>query len=173
MKFPHHRYHDLPRTPSSLTWLINQRAHAKGLLARRRRQLEKLPAEIAELEARIEALDVVIPMHEVPIDAESIPPREPRKAKKFPHGSLTRCILSYLRDHGVSVPRYTTEIAIDVARQMDFKLDRRSKPELVGLIGRALRQMAKQGRVVRHHDTSEGTDQEGLWTDLAPESRSS
>lgn len=60
-------YTGLERTPSSMAWLIRERAKLKGMIERRQKQLQELPREILELQTVLDALDRVIPLHEVKV----------------------------------------------------------------------------------------------------------
>ncbi len=78
-------YTGLIRTPSSMAWLIAQRARVKGQLDRLRRQQDTLPERIKSAEAELASLDAVIPLHEVKVDPNLIKGRQPQQPKAAPH----------------------------------------------------------------------------------------
>ena len=91
-------YTGLERTPSSMAWLIAQRARIKGRLDRLRRQEGALPERIKTAEAELASLDAVIPLHEVKVDPNVIKGRQPQRPKAAPHGSLTKFLLKRLHE---------------------------------------------------------------------------
>jgi hypothetical protein len=60
------------RTPSSMAWLIRERATARGVLDRLQKLEKNLPEQIKAAQAKIDALDSVIPLHDVPVDPTAI-----------------------------------------------------------------------------------------------------
>lgn len=60
-------YTGLVRTPSSMAWLIAQRARLRGQLERCMRQQKTLPEKIQRLELELACPDHVIPFHEVKV----------------------------------------------------------------------------------------------------------
>ena len=64
-------YTGLIRTPSSMAWLIGQRAGVKGQLDRLRRLEGTLPERIKTAEAELASLDAVIPLHEAGLLGET------------------------------------------------------------------------------------------------------
>ena len=76
-------YTGLVRTPSSMAWLIAQRARVKGQLDRLRRQQGTLPERIQTAEAELASLDAVIPLHEVNVDPSVIAGRHRRSRSGY------------------------------------------------------------------------------------------
>ena len=72
-------YTGLIQTPSSMVWLIGQRARVKGQLDRLRRLQLTRPDRIKAAEAEMAALDIVIPLHEVKVDPQIIRGRRPKR----------------------------------------------------------------------------------------------
>ena len=146
-------YTGLIRTPASIAWLIGQRARFKGEIDRLKRLERTLPERIKAAEAKMAALDVIIPFHEVKVDPQIIKGRRPKCRSAAPHGSITRFLLGQMR-LAKGKPIYTTELALKFAR--DFNVDYsliphtllmdRLKSRLVGLVNK--------GIVRRHHSTT-------------------
>lgn len=72
-------YTGLERTPSSMAWLIGQRAKLRGQLDRYRAQEAALPEKIRILEYELASLDAVIPLHAVKVDASAIIGKRPNR----------------------------------------------------------------------------------------------
>ncbi len=144
-------YTGLIRTPSSMAWLIAQRARVKGQLDRLRRQQGTLPERIRTAEAELASLDAVIPLHEVKVDPSVIKGRQPQRPKAAPHGALTKFLLKRLRE-AAGKPIYTTEIALQFAREHQIDLGLLTQADLMDRVGKRLGALATMGIVLRHHD---------------------
>lgn len=136
-----------------MVWLIGQRAKIKGQLDRLRRLESTLPERIKAAEAEMAALDGVIPLHEVNIDPQIIKGRRPKRPSAAPHGAITKFILRRLRLAN-GKPIYTTEIALQFAREYD--VDHRLLPhtEVMRRVKRRLCKLTEKGVVRRHHLTT-------------------
>jgi len=156
-------YTGLQRTPSSLAWLIRRRAIAKGRLDKHLKDLEKLPAVIAQVRAEITNLDAVIPMHEVAVDPHQIAGKRPQRLPLAAHGVMSKSIWECLKLAG-GRPVYTTEVAMHFIRRANLKMDVVGKPRIVVQIGSRLGGLCHKGRVVRHHSTEVSFNGEGLWS---------
>lgn len=101
-----HDYTGLVRTPSSMAWLIRHRAKIKGQLDRAKGQQDSLPDRIKGLEDDLAAIDAVIPLHEVKVDAELIQSRfgKPRHCRAHQSGGQAAGCLDQGR-LGSSPPR--------------------------------------------------------------------
>lgn len=157
-------YTGLQCTPSSMAWLIRRRAIAQGRLEKHLQELERLPATIAQVRAEIANLDVVIPMHEVVVDPQKIKgKRQHPRPRLAPHGFMQKSILECLKLAG-DRPVYTTEVAMHFIRRANLDMDEIGKPRIVLQIGVRLRGLFFKGRVVRHHSSEIGFNEEGLWS---------
>lgn len=93
------------RTPPSLKWLIFQRSHLSGALARIDNQKKKLSKQLDDLDNRAEALraqlsalDQTFGLHNIQVNPKSIQPVRPQgKERLMPPGQLGRAILAELR----------------------------------------------------------------------------
>ena len=154
-------YTGLERTPSSMAWLIAQRARVKGQLDRLRRQQGMLPERIKTAEAELASLDAVIPLHEVKVDPNIIKGRQPQRPKAAPHGALTKFLLKRLRQ-AAGKPIYTTEIALQFAREHEVDLGLLTQADLMDRVGKRLGVLTTMGLVRRHHDIA--TTNLGSWS---------
>jgi hypothetical protein len=156
-------YTGLLRTPPSMAWLIRERAKLKGMIERRQKQLEDLPREIVAIQARLDALDAVIPLHEVKVDPQVIKGTKPKKKSLLPYGVLTRVIYRVLREAG-GQPCFSSQIALEVMKEAGIPINHANKVLVTSRVGHRLGNMARQGRVVRHHGTAAGLYNEGAWS---------
>lgn len=154
-------YTGLIRTPSSMAWLIAQRARVKGQLDRLQRQQGALPERIKTAEAELACLDAVIPLHEVKVDPNVIKGRQPQRPKAAPHGELTKFLLKRLRQ-AAGKPIYTTELALQFAREHEVDLHLLTQADLMDRVKKRLGVLTTKGIVRRHHDTS--TTDLGSWS---------
>ena len=143
-------YTGLEHTPPSMAWFIRERAKLKGMIERRQKQMEELPRETLELQSLLDALDRVIPLHEVKVDPKVIKGQRPRQKSLFPYGSLTRVIFRCLREAG-GKPCFTSEIALDLMRESGIPVTRDKEVYVTDRVSRRLNGLAKEGRVLRHH----------------------
>jgi hypothetical protein len=90
-------YTGLAVTPSSMAWLIRQRSVLKGRIDRQRKLLDDIPRLLVELQRQLDAIDAVLPLHEVKVDPLQIVGRRPKSAPLLPFGVLSKGILKYLR----------------------------------------------------------------------------
>ena len=85
-------YTGLQCTPSSLAWLIRRRAVAKGKLDRHLNEFERLPVTIAQDQAEIASLDMVISMHEVVVDPQVIKGLRKKSPHLAAYGAMSKAI---------------------------------------------------------------------------------
>jgi hypothetical protein len=156
-------YTGLIRTPPSMAWLLRQRAKLKGQIDACRRQLVQLPLKLVQLQAKMDSIDSVFPLHAVQVDPTVVKGVRPHLPALLKYGVMTKGILQCLRLSD-GKPRYTTEIAISVARFAGFAIEPSNKPYLIRRVGRRLKQLTADGTVQRHHDISPGTHFEGQWS---------
>jgi len=156
-------YTNLERTPPSMAWLIRERAKLKGMIERRQKQMEDLPREIVELQLKLDALDAVIPLHEVKVDPKVIKGTRPQKKALLPYGVLTRVIYRVLREaEGQS--RFSSEIALELLREAGMPVTHESKIYATRRVSHRLGNMARAGLVARHHDLDTFGRAEGSWS---------
>lgn len=93
------------RTPSSLKWLIDKRSRLAGRqnwaadrIQRLRFKLQQLEEDLGTTTKRLQAIDVAIRIHEIPVDPEGLSSIRPTENKwLLPHGHLGRILLRELR----------------------------------------------------------------------------
>ena len=139
-------YTGLVRTPSSMAWLIKKRACIQGQWDRRRALLARLPGEIAAYESQLQALDKVIPLHEVQVDPVKIKGRRPRRKNLGRYGILESAVLQFLRDNArrpVSTGAVTAHVVTVV--KIDLTVYRNAQASRA--IGEALMRLRAKGLV--------------------------
>lgn len=141
----------------------------KGQLDKCRKQLDALPRQIVELEAKLAALDDVFPLHEVKVDPTVVKGRRPQRDRLLPYGTLTKSILRSLKSAS-GKPLRTSTIAAHVTVDADLELTKENRVYVASRVARRLKAMAKIGVVQRHHNTAIGENGEGVWS-LAVEER--
>lgn len=162
------------RIPSSLNWLINKRARLLGELLRLEevartqipllddnvqqakkaleyalRQRAELPSflihSLEETKNRLQAIDIVLGMHEIPIDPSAIQPihsSPPRISHR--HGELTRIIIERLH-LATGEPLSSNDIAAYVAKALKLELNE----EIKNKVRYRLKNLCNSGRVRR------------------------
>lgn len=146
-------YTGLIRTPPSISWLITQRARFKGEIDRLQRLERTLPERIRVAEAKLAALDTVIPFHEVKVDPQIIKGRRPKRPSAAPYGAITKFMLGELK-LAEGKPMYTKEIVLKFARQFDIDHSVVSHTDLMLRLKARLCSLVNQGIVRRHHSTT-------------------
>lgn len=154
-------YTGLIRTPSSMAWLIGQRARVKGQLDRLRRLEGTLPERIKTTEAELASLDAVIPLHEVKIDPQIIQGRRAKRPTAAAYGAMTKFLLKRLR-LAAGKPIYTSELTLQFAREHAVDFSSLPQAELMDRVSKRLRVLTDQGVVRRHHTTT--TTDLGSWS---------
>lgn len=156
-------YTGLERTPPSMAWLIRERAKVKGMIEWRQKRLEQLPREILELQSKLDALDQVIPLHEVKVDPKVIKGTRRKRKALVPHGMVTRVIYRVLREAN-GQPRFTSEIALELLREAGMPITHDNKVAATDRVSHRLRALVKGGTVTRHHSTELGYCEDGAWS---------
>lgn len=156
-------YTGLVRTPPSMAWLIRERSVIKGMLERRQKQLEQISREIPELQMKLDALDAVIPLHEVQVDPKAIQGKQEKVKTLGPYGLMTKVIYRVLKE-AAGKPCFSTEIALEFIREAGLPMTHANKVYATNRVRRRLKNMASEGKVVRHHSSRQGTNDEGLWS---------
>lgn len=90
-------YTGLIRTPSSMAWLIGKRSLIKGQIDRLSKMQADIPDKVKALQKELDALDVVIPLHEVRVDPKVIAGSKPKGSALTQYGQLTRLLLRRTR----------------------------------------------------------------------------
>lgn len=157
-------YTGLVRTPSSMAWLIRERARIKGRIEHLQKLADEIPLELAELSHRLQSLDAVFPLHEVEVDPSVIKGVKKYAKKILPHGSITSGIYECLRENLGNGPLYTSEISLFIARTNNLDIGSVGKIYLIRRVSRRLQTLAAQGEIVRHHATLSGSNDEGRWS---------
>lgn len=153
-------YTNLVRTPSSMAWLIGQRSRVKGAIEKLEKVLGQAPLQIERHKEELRALDAVIPLHEVEVDAASIVGTRPKRKNALPRGTLKRHILNFLRT--AQKPLYTDEIALHIARIENIDLESFPRVRFTRLISYRLKDLHSQGLLTRHHERK--TSNLGRWS---------
>lgn len=154
-------YTGLVRTPSSMAWLIKKRSCVKGNLERLCKTQAELPGKIKALQEELDALDAVIPLHEVQVDPRVIKGRRPQRPAMAPHGELTRFLLNRLREADGQW-LYTSELAAEFVRVQGIDLSKLRMADITDRVSKRLRMLQHAGDVRRHHDSS--TQELGRWS---------
>ncbi len=155
-------YTGLVRTPSSMAWLIRERARLKGAIDQIDKQLQQLPLERLQLSMALDALDQVIPRHEVKVDPQAIVGVRPRGPAILPYGALTKAVLQCLRKAD-GQPLWTKEVAYYVARVCDLDLDEVGIVRLNNLVRWRLKDLRARGLVAGLGEGAPGVFKEGRW----------
>jgi hypothetical protein len=146
-----------------MAWLIRRRAELRGAIDRIDKQLEDLPRKRLELAEALQALDQVIPLHEVKVEPQTIQGIRPTKARLMPHGAMTRYILECLRK-AEGKPVRTIEIAYYVARAANINVEAVSRKALTTRVRHRLQGLREDGVVVSSHELTPGNIEEGRWS---------
>ena len=154
-------YTGLVRTPSSMAWLIRKRSVIKGQIDRLSKAQADIPGKIKALQEELDALDAVIPLHEVPVDPKVIKGRKPKGPALARHGELTRFLLSRLREADGQW-LYTSELAGEFVRLHNVDLNQIKMPDVMDRVAKRLGVLEREGDVRRHHDRE--TQNLGRWS---------
>ena len=154
-------YTGLVRTPSSMAWLIRKRSVIKGQIDRLSKMQADIPDKIKELQEELDALDAVIPLHEVPVDPKVIKGRKPKGPALASHGELTRFLLNRLREAGGQW-LYTSELAAEFVRLHNVDLNKIKMPDVMDRVAKRLGVLEREGDVRRHHERE--TQDLGRWS---------
>jgi hypothetical protein len=162
------RFHtNLPRTPSSMAWLIKQRASALGRIEHKARQINKLRAERDELTQLFKHIDRVIKQHETQVDPDVIEARPPKRKPLAGYGDMARFVYKALRE-AAGTPVSTTDLAIGYIRHLGEELTLLRIKDVRQRMHWRMKDMAAAGHAIPCHLTNEqGRVVEGRWL-LAP-----
>lgn len=162
------------RTPSSLKWLIEKRSRLAGKLIwteerlqRTHQRLKQLEEDLATTCKRLQAIDIAIGIHEIPIDPTGLRTIRPSENKfLLPPGHLSRILRKELgaRDNWVDTRELTTVVyghlnAIGSSHDIAF---------VSLVVRRCLNGLYHRGSVVRHLPLNEQCRSDGttlaLWS---------
>jgi len=132
-----------------MAWLIRQRAFLKGQIDQCEKQLGNLPRRIVDLQHQLDALDTVIPRHEVKVDPKAIKGSRPKAPAMFPYGVATKSILRTLRQAN-GKPVFTMELALQLLRDSGLNRNDVRLPDVMDVVGKRLRVFAEKGLVQAH-----------------------
>lgn len=155
------------RTPSSLAWLVRQRATLQGEIIKLEKQIAEFTAtktaEVQKLKDQLAALDQTFALHEIKITPSEIPPvirRNPGERIPLSHGQFSRLILSCLRE-AKGEPRTTVDIAVYLLERIDMEVPQEKIPDFRRKIRCRLRGLMREGTVRRLHSPKSNLD--GVW----------
>lgn len=152
----------MTRTPSSLNWLIQQYARVQGDIKEAQKRIASEQSAIDALKAEAEALERVIGRHDVKVDVDTIRPIVSReKTFTLPHGTVTRLVLTRLRQGGASFTT-TSEVLSYLVNETGLELPLNDFSKLKDAVRDVLKKNAQKGLIERGHDASKLIE-EGLW----------
>lgn len=163
MKHFPREYTGLERTPSSMAWLLKQRASIRGRIEHKTEQRATLQAEINVLRQRLSAVDRVIRQHEVLVDPEEVHGRRSKRKSLVGYGHMGRFVLEQFREaDGQALS--TTEIAIRFLKSIGQEVTMLNLKDARKRMADRLRDMATAGDLEpRHQPDERGVFKEGLW----------
>lgn len=148
-------------TPSSLAFLIRQRAIVSGQIERLEQRLLEIPKELAVRQGELSAIDLVLGRHRVKVDPEKIKPKGRNAAKLVPYGHMKRFLIEGLKKaNGQPVP--TTELVFALMIHYELARDSDTTEQARYAILKGLKNLKDDGIAVRHD--SSGKHREGLWS---------
>lgn len=156
-------YTGLLRTPSSMAWLLNQRASILGRIEHKTEQKSKLQADISSLRQQLTAIDRVIRQHEVQVDPEAVHGRRSKRKSLVGYGQMGRFVLEQFREaNGQTLS--TTELAIRFLKSIGEDVTMLKLRDARRRISWRLSDMAQAGTLERRHKPDErGVYKEGIW----------
>ena len=154
-------YTGLVRTPSSMAWLIRKRSLIKGQIDRLSEMQANIDEKLKALQDELDALDAVIPLHEVQVDPKVIKGRKPKGPSLAQHGELTRFLLNRLREAGDQW-LYTSELAAEFVRLHNVDLNQIRMSDVMDRVRKRLGVLEREGDVRRHHERT--TQDLGRWS---------
>jgi hypothetical protein len=122
--------------------------------------LTDAPGQLVRYQAELDALDAVIPLHEVVVDPSVIKGKRPKNPNMLPWGNTKRHILNLTREE--NRPLFSDEIALHVARMEKIDFEAIPRKQFFRRIGKTLNNLFATGVLVRHHPLQ--TKDAGLWS---------
>lgn len=180
----------VPKTPSSLKWLLDRRARIAGEIAKSQdaegERLEALQAELARIDTQraklvlagdrmasahtslcealcrdLAAIDQVLQLHEVSIDLSLLPPvRGHNRIAATDHGQMTRLIFACLRS-SCGKACTTTQVALYVASKLGSTGRTENFDDLRYRVRYRLKKLVSEQRLERLHEVKGRI--EGSW----------
>lgn len=155
------------RTPSSLLWLMRQRAFLQGEIYKLDKEFERYLAdkknEREMLVAKLAALDEIFPLHAVTVNPDEVPPvahRRPENRVPLSYGTMTRLILTCLREAN-GEPRSTHEIAQYILERADIEVSLEQLQKFRRKVQMRLKNLERNKKVHRLHPRK--TTEIGMW----------
>lgn len=156
----------MPRLPSSLKWLIDQRARVAGEIEKIERlaaKCQRLLDEVRPLQDLLAAIDQTLGLHDIVVDVSLIQSIKSHDVRiNLPHGELTRSILLCLRIND-GIPMSTDALtAFVAARYADLEGTAIPVATLRRSVRYRLKNLCREGLVVSTH--THGSRQAGFWS---------
>ena len=157
-------YTGLVLTPSSMAFLIRSYAAILGKIKHKTKRIKCHREELRELKKQLDAVAVVIALHEVTLNPEVIRPVRPTRARIGPHGEMARFLITALKEADGN-PVSTTQLAFRFLMHLDMEVTMFVLKDLRSRVAWRLKDMAKEGRVVARHVPNERKQIiEGYWS---------
>ena len=156
----------MPRLPSSLKWLVDQRARVDGEIKKIEASLKKckkMAESLEHLKELLASVDQTISLHEIQISPENIPVIYSQERRiDLPYGAITKGILLCLRSNKGKQLR-TTDITDFIIREYDSQFELTSDYLQFKLsVRKRLKTLCQRGLIKRHHPKETGF--EGIWS---------
>ena len=163
MKHFPREYTGLPITPSSMVWLLKQRASILGRIEHKTEQKSKLQADISSLRQQLTAVDRVIRQHEVQVEPEVVHGRRSRRKSLVGYGQMGRFLLEQFRQaNGQTLS--TTELAIRFLKSIGEDVTMLKLKDVRCRVRYRLKDLAQEGTIEpRHQPDERGVYKEGIW----------
>ena len=156
------KYTGLLRTPSSMAWLIKQRASTVGDIERKNRRINTLRSQRDELTALLKHIDGVIRQHEVELDPERVEPRPPKRQTHGAYGDMGRFVMDCLRKAN-GQPTSTTHLAIGYIEHLKMEVTMLLLKDIRKRMHWRMKDMARDGKVEPQHIIDGKRVLEGRW----------
>lgn len=163
MKHFPREYTGLERTPSSMAWLLKQRASIRGRIEHKTEQRAALLADINSLRQQLSAVDRVIRQHEVHVVPEAIHGRRSRRKSLVGYGHMGRFLLEQFREaNGQTLS--TTELSIRFLKSIGKEVTMLNLKDVRSRVRYRLTDLAQEGTIEPRHQSDErGVYKEGIW----------
>lgn len=144
-----------------MAWLIRKRGALRGQLDKAQKQFAELPGKIHLLEAELNALDKVIPLHEVKVDPSAIKGKRTHAPRIAPNGALTAFLLRTLKE-SAGEPVNSHVLTHNFMLEQSIEM---TKPNLIRAgksVKNRLKNLEKEKVAVRHHALK--SNDFGVWS---------
>lgn len=151
--------------PRNLLAAIRRRERIARAIEATRAQIADVRRQMRDLEQvkrDLAAIDRTLGFHRIQVDPENIPPiRNHYKRLNLAYGELSRCIFEAIRQYAGPTPRAAIFHFV-ASRHPHLAQNEQSIAELKRSLHDRLKDLAREGRVVRHHAPQGGQD--GIWS---------